>query len=395
MARSKQGSVVERKRKNGKTQLYARIRWTERIGGKTVRQEKLVRVKTRSDGRAKCKQLLRELEDDGPQIFDGKKMAFDKLADKYEAVKVIDAEYRGDTKIRGMRSPKSAKAQLKTLKAFFGDTPAGAIDAEMVLEFKHHRLRQRTRRKTAVKEATVNRELERLRAVFNYAKRKRWLKESPFDFDYDEPIISKANELRRDRLPTDEEERLLLEGCTGRRAHLRPILICLSDTGMRLSEALRLTWEDVYFDDVVIRLKPRNTKTLKQRWIGMTERLREEMAKLWESSLKDPRHLVFGIKSNVKRSFSSLCDEKKIADLQIRDFRNKTSTDYKLANIPTELAMKGTGHTQHRTYEGYVKVDQAIARQLAQDLEKFRIERQKKPEEKAKGEQLGEQQEKA
>ncbi len=53
--------------------------------------------------------------------------------------------------------------------------------------------------------------------------------------------------------------------------------------------------------------------------------------------------------------------------------------------------MKGTGHTQHRTYEGYVKVDQQIARQIAQDLEKHRRERQAK----AKGERKGELSEKA
>jgi hypothetical protein len=62
-----------------------------------------------------------------------------------------------------------------------------------------------------------------------------------------------------------------------------------------------------------------------------------------------------------------------------------------LAGIPTELAMKGTGHTQHRTYEGYVKVDQQIARQIAQDLDKHRRERQAK----AKGARNGELSEKA
>ena len=91
----------------------------------------------------------------------------------------------------------------------------------------------------------------------------------------------------------------------------------------------------------------------------------------------------------MRRSWETLCKLAGVQDLQIRDFRNKTSADYMLAGIPTELAMKGTGHTQHRTYEGYVKVDQQIARQIArqiaQDLEKHRRERQAK----AKGERNG------
>jgi hypothetical protein len=118
-----------------------------------------------------------------------------------------------------MRSPKSAKAQLKTLTAFFGDTPVGMIDYEMVLSFKEDRLRRKTKRGKPPKEATVNRELERLRAVFNFAKRKRWVKETPFE--YGEPLISKANEMRRDRLPTDDAEARLLAHCTGRREHMR------------------------------------------------------------------------------------------------------------------------------------------------------------------------------
>jgi integrase len=155
---------------------------------------------------------------------------------------------------------------------------------------------------------------------------------------------------------------------------------------MRPSELFRLQWKDVGFDANVIKLRKENTKTMQPRWIGVTERFKAELRKLWDSSLKKPDDLVFGIKDNVRTSWETLCDLAKIKNLQLRDFRNKTSTDYKLAGIPTELAMKGTGHTQYRTYEGYVKVDQEIARRLAQDLENFRRERQKKQVEKAKGE---------
>jgi hypothetical protein len=51
--------------------------------------------------------------------------------------------------------------------------------------------------------------------------------------------------------------------------------------------------------------------------------------------------------------------------------------------------MKGTGHTQRRTYEGYVKVDQQIARMLAQTLEEFRLARQKEQQEKREGNAAG------
>jgi integrase len=393
MGSSKQGSVVERGKKGQKKRLYARIRWTEKVGGRAVQHEEFARVRTKSEGREKAKQMLRELEDHGPQIFTGKTMLFSNLADKYEEAKIVEAEYRGDVKIRGMRSPKSAKAQLKTLTAFFGDTPVGMIDYDMVLSFKEDRLRRKTKRGKPPKEATVNRELERLRAVFNFAKRKRLVKDTPFE--YGEPLISKANEMRRDRLPTDDEEARLLAHCTGRREHMRWILIGLSDTGMRPSELFRLQWKDVDLAAGVVLLRKENTKTMQPRWIGITERLRAELRKLWDRSPQHPDYLVFGIKDNVRKSFESLCVDAKINGLQLRDFRNKTSTDYQLAGVPDALAMKGTGHTQRRTYEGYVKVDQQIARMLAQTLEEFRLARQKEQQEKARGERGGELSEKA
>ena len=374
MARSKQGSIIERG-KGAKKRIYARIRWTERVDGVMTKREKFARVQTRSDGREKIKQMLRDLEDNGPQVFAGDKMTFSQLADHYSTQKLVEAEYHGDTKIAGLRSPETARAQLDPLNAYFGDWPIKTIDYEAIAEYKRFRLKTRTKRKSERKLASVHRELERLRAVIKYAIRKRWLTESPFDFG--DPLITKSDELRRDRLPTDEEEQLLLEGCTGKRAHLRPILICLSDTGIRPGEAFRLTWEDVDFKGQVIRLKPRNTKTLRERWVGMTTRMEAELKQLWELSLKQPGDLVFGIRDNVKKGFKSLCEEKGIRNLQLRDFRNKTSTDYQLAGIPDALAMKGTGHTQRRTYEGYVKVDQQIARDLARQLEQHRKARAK------------------
>lgn len=380
MARSKQGSIVERG-KGKDRRLYARIRWTAIEDGKKVQHEKFTRVRNRTEGREKIKQMLRELEERGPQSFTGDQMTFAELAERYAMAKLIKAEYHGNTKIAGMRSTRSAKAQLAPLVSYFGGWKIRQIDYEAISDYKRHRLKKKTVRGSERKISSVNRELERLRAVINYAIRKRWLHESPFDFG--EPLITKADELRRDRLPTDEEEAMLLSGCTGKRAHMRPILICLSDTGMRPSEAFRLKWADVDLENRVILLQAKNTKTLRERWIGMTERLRVELVQLWECSLKLPDQLVFGIRDNVKRAFKSLCAENGINNLQLRDFRNKTSTDYQLAGIPDTLAMKGTGHTQKRTYEGYVKIDQEIARLLATKLEEHRSKRASK----VKGEQ--------
>jgi integrase len=63
-----------------------------------------------------------------------------------------------------------------------------------------------------------------------------------------------------ERILTLEEGARLLAACEGPRAHLRPILICALDTGMRRGELFSLVWEDVDFEDWLITVKAFNTK---------------------------------------------------------------------------------------------------------------------------------------
>lgn len=368
MARSKQGSVVRRGER-----IYARIRWTERRDNESVIREKLKRVRTISEGRERCKQMLRDLEERGTGIFESDRMTFNDLARIYAERKLIPAQYHDDRKIAGLRSLPSAKAQMRSLQVYFGNFALNEITHSDLERFKLLKMQMTTRWGSRPSIATVNRELERMRAMLRFAVRQGYLLKTPFEMG--ESLISKADERMRERLLTIEEERRLIEACKNSRAHLRPIIICAIDTGMRRGEIFKLKWSDVSLDDGIIRLRATTTKTGKRRIIGITTRLEAELRGLWDQGLRIDDALVFGIKSDIKRSFASACRIAGISDLRFHDLRHRASLDLLQAGLSEELAMKILGHTQRSTFSRYINPDHRIAREAATALGVLQITR--------------------
>src|SRR5262249_42445563 len=155
--------------------------------------------------------------------------------------------------------------------------------------------------------ATVNRELSLLRRVLNVAVENGWLVKNPFKAG--KPLINMSDEKERERVLTREEEERILSLCVDQRAHLRPIIICALDTGMRRGEVFKLKWSDVDFDNRLITMRQLNTKTQRERQVSMTERLYSELMALYETSSKEPEDLVFGIRTSVKTAFNKIKKE--------------------------------------------------------------------------------------
>src|SRR5262249_27081703 len=106
----------------------------------------------------------------------------------------------------------------------------------------------------------------RLRRMMNVAQRKGWIFRSPFAAG--DSFISLADENKRERILTREEELKLLAACeTGQRTHLRAILICALDTGMRQGEIFALRWRDVDFENGLLTIQAFHTKTMKERQV--------------------------------------------------------------------------------------------------------------------------------
>lgn len=184
-------------------------------------------------------------------------------------------------------------------------------------------------------------------------------------------IISKSAEYKRDRILSVEEEQRLLSVCIGRRIHIKPILICALDTGMRRKEMFTLKWRDVNFEKNEILIHMTNTKTEKERTVGITSRLRIELETLWENSPKDITGSVFGITDTIKTAFTSACLDANIKDFHLHDCRHTATTRMIASGSPHTEVMKITGHTQLKTFLRYLSITPETAKRCAMRLNDY------------------------
>jgi integrase len=208
-----------------------------------------------------------------------------------------------------------------------------------------------------------------MRSLLNFAKRKGWISRSPFDTG--DPLISVADEVKRERVLTFEEEERLLLACAAPREHLRPMLICALDTGLRKSEMLSLRWADVDLEAGLIFARSATTKTRKARTVGITPRLRAELERMRELAGNDPEKLIFNQK-DMKRSFATARNLSGIKDLRWHDLRHTATTRMVEGGLAPMIVMKLTGHSQMGTFARYVNANDEAATKGAEVLDAYR-----------------------
>lgn len=131
--------------------------------------------------------------------------------------------------------------------------------------------------------AATNRDLSLLRAMFSWAVRVGYLEMTPFK-KHSEPVIKLTHEPPRSRRLHDDEAARLLAACN---PHVRGIVECALETGMRRGEILSLQWSQVegltigedgttmtWAARPVLSLPFTKTKTRTTRQIPISTRLR-------------------------------------------------------------------------------------------------------------------------
>ncbi len=358
------------------SRLFARVGYTDDQG---KRHDVVRAAESRTNARELIREILRDLEEHGAQAFDAERMTFADLAKHFETHYLKDAQYVDGRKIAGVRSLKPALAAVRPLKETFGKRRLKSLTYGDIRAYRARRLEAATRSGGQRSIASVNRELSKLRRMLNIAQREGWIRKNPFAAG--EPLISMADERKRERILTREEERRLLDACTDpRRLHLGPIIIAAIDTGMRRGELLSLRWRDVDLEHGVILIQAFNTKTMKQRELAMTTRLKLELARLYEESTQDPAMRVFGILDNVKRSYTAARKAAGLLDVRFHDLRHTAATRLVGAHIPLSEVGRILGHTQANTTYRYVNANAETARRAAAALDAFNAEGEPAPE---------------
>jgi integrase len=370
---------------NKKGQWFFRYQFTDSFG---VRRNVRQLAKNEVDAKSRLRKALNKFDNGGAKAVEGERVTFSKLAEKYAAKKIFEPEYVGERKVAGLLSYQHVERLLGILKEHFKQQRICTITHSDVEDYKQKRLVTKKTNGQQRSIAGVNRELELLRAMMRFAKQQKWIHSSPFEEGA--PLISKADETRRERVLSYDEERRLLEACGERvrkykrkgrfndnettmidkgekRTHLRPLIIAALDTAARRGELLQLWWKDVDFNQEVIHLRANTTKTATARTVPMTPRLKDELQFLWRLSPKRLDLEVFGVGS-VKRAFANACTSVGINGLHFHDLRHTAITRMVQTGMPTAQIMKITGHTQMITFQRYVNPTDDSLRAMAKML---------------------------
>lgn len=347
--------------------IYARVTYTDQNGKRRDIKRKAV---SRTHARTLAKEMIAELDERGDQALDASRMSFAQLALHYIDHYCLPPQYVHGRKVRGLRTYKETRRVARMLSAHFNKKLVREISHGDILRFKNTRLDTPVRDNGQRAIATVNRELTVLQRIFTVAFREGWINRHPFTGGGD-TLISSSDERKRERILSRDEELRLLDACDGRRTHLRPIVICALDTGMRRGEIFTLRWRDVDLDNRTINIQAFNTKTMRERSIKITPRLFRELERLWIESRKESTARVFGIEDTIKRSWATVMGIAGIEGMRFHDLRHTCATRLVKGRLELAEVSRVLGHTNIATTYRYANLDETALDRAVSILDEY------------------------
>ena len=194
--------------------------------------------------------------------------------------------------------------------------------------------------------ATVNRELDTLRAILRWAVKEHKLVDSPMA-----GVEHLHVENRRIRVLSADEQRALLAACS-RHPKLAVLVELLLITGARVGEFLALMWVDDHGDELHFL----HTKNGRPRPVQVTARMRELL-----SSLPRRSEYVFTNRrtgnryQNIRKVFERALARAGITpgDVTVHTLRHTAITRMRMAGIDDATIMETVGHLTRAMLERY------------------------------------------
>lgn len=385
------------KRKTGKSKgkWIIRIEYFDEMLGKNRFMER--HAEKRSDAIDERDKLASKIEKSHGQIQTGERMTFNDLAAVCEKNFYKPAVIVEGRKIAGVRSFQTVQIQLKILKMFFGKRLVRQITTESLNDYKIWRLKigsqnpsvQKDSKTTVpIKLSTVNRELSTMRRMMRFAYGKGWIVKDIF---FNAKVIEMSAEIERTRLLSKSEEIRLLVACQGEREikykrirhgkeesisaihsldnpHLKAMIILAIDSGMRRGEIFKLRWQDIDFDNNLIRIVGTHTKTERERIAPLSQRAKDELEKLKKiTSGENPFPFI-----DIKRSFATAKRLAGIDDLHFHDLRRTAITRWLQQGTSLAFAGKFAGHSQlQTTMKHYTSTDAGMIQEMNERMNNF------------------------
>jgi integrase len=270
--------------------------------------------------------------------------------------------YRGLPEVRAKASFERDVDSIQNLKRILGESTklreltAGRIEGYQRKRLEEYRtvyLRQKKQPVTrniaslkTIRPATVNREVACLKTMISRA-----IKHGKLDTN---PILRvkklPENNVRERVLDNDYFE-LLLQACP---QHLRPIVLVAYYTGMRRSEILLLTWDELDLQNRFIRLKGDRTKTGVARSVPLHPRVWDALSRL-PRGIRTGRVFLWKGKpvNDVKKAFKAACTRAGLNDFTFHDLRHCAINNLRLAGNDYFKIMAISGHKTMNVFKRY------------------------------------------
>jgi integrase len=248
---------------------------------------------------------------------------------------------------------------LRALDSFCGYVPAkddkpgnpGVRVARITTDFAREFAKERAAE--GLSNATINRSLQCLRRMLNIAKEDGKIPTVP------KIRLLKEPPARKGFLPREKFEELL----AALPAHLRPLITFLYYCGVRLGEALQVTWAQVDLKAGLICLEEDQTKSGEARIIPLPDTLIDTLAKLPKSGcVFDGRNLrnewvkacvAVGLGTSEVMTGKSGWKWDRYSGLIVHDLRRSAIRNLRLAGVSEGVAIKISGHKTREVFERY------------------------------------------
>lgn len=267
------------------------------------------------------------------------------------------------------RSWRHDEFRLRPLLQELGSRRLDEISVIQIERYKQNRLKATTRFDRPLSPASVNRELELLSGIFTYAIDTGLLIPNPC-----RKVRRLDEDNERTRYLSEEEEERLMAQLTGRREHLRRIVLLAIHTLMRKGELLSLRKVNLDFRRNVIWVVNsgrERTKGKKGRPVPMNSFVRAELleqCRLTESEYVFPSDSKSGHLEDVKTAFTSACDDAGIRDFHFHDLRRTGATRLAEAGADAFYIQALLGHTDVKTSQVYALATSEGLRRAVESL---------------------------
>ncbi|HET6843000.1 MAG TPA: site-specific integrase [Candidatus Angelobacter sp.] len=247
----------------------------------------------------------------------------------------------------------------KIFLPYFAEMPIGEITKNELIRYRKERHRQKK-----LTDTTINRDIEVIRHVLFWAVEERILASNPLA----RLRLPRARRIKRPIMSLEEEERLLSVSAP----HLKKIIICGLDTGMRRGEILSQRFEHLDFVRKVLMVTKSKTAGGESREIPLTSRLFQLLS---DDKKNKGEIFTFGDKPimAVKTAWHSAVRKAGIRHFRFKDLRTSFNSRLIEAGVIKDVRMELMGHSRNDdTNDLYSQIELPLLREAISKLEYWR-----------------------